>query len=155
MACPWFYDNLDPISDVSGPDIQNVTKDSEARFECSAKGKNLEIIWNFNGTNYTRVNNMCSGDMMNVCVEHSSLTPESTQVESTLRVKANMEMNQSDVTCIVRQSFDGSIPGFNNSDFMIGVTENYSEPLSASLIVNPLPPTTEPPVTTAPTPTTG
>lgn len=118
-----------------GPEEQNVTEDSHASFECSANGTNVEIIWYFNGSNYSRMD-MCSDD---VCVVHSSMD---TTLTSTLTVKANRERNQSVVTCFIRQAFDGSIPGLNNADFGIGVTEDYSGPHNATLIVTDLPPTT-------------
>ena len=74
---------------------------SSAYFVCAANGTSVEIQWEYNGDNYTGAASVSEGSEI-----HST--------RNILELKS--PSSSGSVTCIIRQSFDGTI-GLNNDDF--------------------------------------
>ena len=119
------------------PVTQNVSAGSPATFVCAANGTSTEIKWTYNEDIYTAENASVTTSRMN-----------SAYVQSKLKITS--PTSNGSVTCIVRQSFDGTVSSLNNSDFYNSLPEDILN-CTAELIVTPQPtlPTTTMPTTTA------
>ena len=135
----------EPISMVNTPENQRVNSSDSASFNCSARGSSIEIIWQYNGENYTMANSNSNIEVNNTSVLEVNGDVSADTVYSTLMI--NSVTANANVNCVVRQIFDGSIdPTFNNEDFAKG--------LQANEIVSPAALTVIPPPPTEPAPTT-
>ena len=117
LYCMLIY--IEPISLMTTADPQNVTEGNSAVFYCSARGSSIEIIWQYNERNYTM-----NDPREKILVMNDFSTSD--VVSSTLTIQEAMMTGI--VTCIVRQSFDGSINDtLSNDNFDNDLQDAYSE----------------------------
>ncbi len=128
-----------PLSIDEAPESQQVDHRSEAVFHCSASGTSIDIVWGYDGMNYTSDANDCSPDSQSsVCV----IEEGSSNLRSSL-VITSVSMNGT-VFCFARQSFDGiynsSLP--NNTKMADATLTVMEVPLTPSTTMpSPMPTT--------------
>ena len=113
----------EPISMVTTPENQRVNSGDPASFNCTARGSNIKIIWQYSGDNYTMdySNAIITVKNQRASVVNGNVSADF--VRSTLMIRS-VTISGS-VSCVVHQRFDGSIdPDFNNALFMNGFPDN-------------------------------
>ena len=136
---------------VTTPKYQNVNNSDSASFNCSARGSSIEIIWQYNGDNYTMADSNSNIEVKSENVSVVNGDVSALIVSSTLMIRS-VTVGDS-VSCVVRQRFDGRIdPDFNISNFMNHLPE-YELIFSAAPTVL-LPPTPTPPTASTGKPNT-
>ena len=115
----------EPISMVTTPENQNLmfNGSNSASFNCSARGSSIEIIWQYNGFNYTMTDSNTIITVKNERASEMNGDVSADIVCSTLMIRSVTIYDS--VSCVVRQRFDGSIdPDFNNALFVNGFPDN-------------------------------
>ena len=129
----------EPISMVTSPEHQMVSSSNSASFNCSARGSSIEIIWQYNGDNYTMADSNTIITVNNKRASEVNGNVSADIVCSTLMIRSVTASGS--VSCVVRQRFDGSIDSsLNNFNFMNDLSDNENVSSAALTVIPPPPP---------------